>query len=489
MSLNRWPTCSVTVVLACLCLSPPMLIAQATPGTANASAKSSAMEREFQQAQAAQDRGDLDRAESLLKDLHHQHPGIFALDETLGLLLVQRNRFDEALPLLQSASQESSDSSAAHANLGAVYYNLHRNQEALVEFKRAVRLDPHSLLAYVSLGRIQMEQHHAREASEAFASALRIEPGNLDLMLDRTQALIEAGERASATVSLQSFTDGDHSAAVQLLWGKLEEKNGAFLQAGQHFTRAVELDPSETNVWALCAELLRHWNFDAAIQELEPAVVKFPQSAQLKLGLGAAYFGNANYAAAIPVFADLLTAEPGNATYAEMLGLSCKVLMQEAKPRCSVLLNYAQAHPGDARAATYAATFLIDGGSDDAQRMLARRLLQNALAADPKLADAQFELGLWLQNESQWKESVQPLETALALKPNYAQAHYRLALAYWRTGRKQDAQREMDLQKKFSAQQKEDLDQRLRQITRFMVEVHNPPQGQANGSVPTSDAK
>jgi len=250
------------------------------------------MEREFQQALAEQDRGDLDRAESLLKDLHSKHSGIFALDETLGLLLVRRNRFEEALPLLHSAVRESFDSSAAHANLGAAYYNLHRNAEAQMEFERAVHIDPHSLSAYLSLGRIQMEGHHAREASEAFASALRIEPGNLDLMLDRTQALIEAGENASAAESLQSFTDGDHSAAVQLLWGEFEEQKGAYLQAGKHFTRAVELDPSETNVWALSAELLRHWNFDAAIQELEPSVVKFPQSVRLKLGLGAAYFGD-----------------------------------------------------------------------------------------------------------------------------------------------------------------------------------------------------
>lgn len=450
-----------------------LLAAQGSKGPASSS-PSSNLEREYQEAVAAQDRGDLDHAEALLQELHRKHPGIFAVDETLGLLLVQRNHIDDALPLLQAAARESSNSSVAHSNLGAAYYNLHRNREAQIEFERAVQIDTRNLSAWVSLGRIRMEEHQPRLAAEALAAALRIEPANTDLILDRTRALIDAGDNAEAATALESYPDSEHSAAAQVLWGENEEKNGAYLKAGQHFTRAVELDPSEANVWALGAELLRHWNFDAVIAELEPAVVKFPQSARMKLGLGAAYFGNADYPKAIPVFADLLNADPGNGVYAEMLGLSCKVVMQEAKPRCGALLDYAQAHPGKARAATYAATFIVDGGGDEEQMKRAHQFLQNAIAADPKLPDAHFELGVWLQNEAQWAESIAPLEAAIRLKPDFAQAHYRLALAYWRSGRKQDGQREMDLQKKFSAQQKEDLDQRLRQITRFMVEVRNP---------------
>jgi len=467
MSLN-WgrPRTSIATLA---CLFAQLLLAQNSQGPANSN-----LEREYQDAVAAQDRGELDRAETLLNDLHRKHPGIFAVDETLGLLLVQRNQIEEAVPLLQAAARESLDSSAAHANLGAAFYNLHRNREALIEFERAVQIDPQSLSAQVSLARIRMEEHQPRLAAEALAAALRIEPGNVDLILDRTKALIEAGGNTEAATALQSYPDSENSAAAQSLWGEIEEKNGAYLKAGKHFTRAVELDPSEANVWALGAELLRHWNFDAAIAELEPAVVKFPQSARMKLGLGAAYFGNANYPKAIPVFADLLNSDPGNGTYAEMLGLSCKVVMQEAKPRCSALLDYAQAHPGEALAATYAATFIVDGVGDEEQMKRAHQFLQNAISADPKLADAHFELGKWMQSESRWPESIPPLEAALRLKPNLAQAHYRLALAYWRGGRKQDAEREMDLQKKFSTQQKEDLDQRLRQITRFMVDVRNP---------------
>ena len=72
-----------------------------------------------------------------------------------------------------------------------------------------------------------------------------------------------------------------------------------------------------------------------------------------------------------------------------------------------------------------------------------------------------------------WKESIPYLERAVKLKTDFSEAHYHLAIAYWRTGRKQDGATEMEFQKKFSKQQKEDLDQRLRQIETFVVDVHN----------------
>ena len=194
---------------------------------------------------------------------------------------------------------------------------------------------------------------------------------------------------------------------------------------------------------------------------------------RIRSGLGAAYFGGAKYDKAVPVFADLLASDPDNALYAEMLGMSCTAVVQQAKQRCTALVSYAQGHPHDAKAAAYAASTLLDDTAGEDQLAAAEKLLAQAIAADAKLPDAQFEMGLLLQDRAQWKESIAPLAEAIRLKPDYAQAHYRLALAYWRTGRKQDGQAEMELQKKYSRQQAEDLDKRLRQVTTLMVDVHN----------------
>jgi tetratricopeptide (TPR) repeat protein len=153
--------------------------------------------------------------------------------------------------------------------------------------------------------------------------------------------------------------------------------------------------------------------------------------------------------------------------------MACNAVSQSTEQQCSALITYAEAHPADAKAATYAASMLLRENAGESQVERARKLLAAAEVADPKLPDAQYQLGLLKQSQGDWDGSVAPLERSIALKPQLAQAHYRLALAYWRTGRKQDAQKQMDLEKQYAAAERDDLDRRLRQISTFVVDVKN----------------
>ena len=431
------------------------------------------MERDFQAAMAAQDRGDTATAETLLTKLHAAHPGIFAVDESLGLLLASRGDVQRAIPLLQAAVREQPGSDAAHANYGAALYQLHRSESALAEFQQATRLNPKNASAQQSLGRIYMEIHKPAEAAKALVAAKQLKPEDPDLTLDCVTALLAANRLDEAQRILATIPDAGQMARAQSLLGEADEKAGNFHDAAEHFARAAELDPSEENAWALGVEFLRHWTFDAAATEFQAASAIFPQSKRLRIGLGAALFGAAQYTKAIPVFAGLLQDDPNNSTYADMLGLSCNAPSDSLSPQCSALLTYALSHPADARAATEAAAFLLTQNNQVDQGLsVARRLLTRAIASNPTMPEAQFRMGVVLQESSDWKGSIPYLERAVKLKPDFAQAHYRLARAYWKTGRNQEGQAQMDLQKKFARQEREDLDQRLKQITRFAVELH-----------------
>jgi len=457
--------CILTLLLL---LPAAFLDAQAAQGSANA-----AMEQQFQVAMAAQDRGDLAKAETLLRDLHVHRPGIFAVDESLGLLLARRNSYSEAVPFLEAAVRENPSSDAAHANLGAACYHLHRNQQALSEFEIAARLNPRSLATQESLGRLWMDTHQPKRAAGAFAAALALSPGDTDLTLDLAQAQEGAGDLAKAKETVAGMAEADSSARAQALRGDIEEKSGAFQQAVQAYQRAAALDPSEANVWALGVEFLRHWTFDGAIPEFEAGAARFPSSARMRLGLGVAYFGNAEYGKAVPIFADLLDADLGNSFYSQLLGMACTAVMQEPRPRCSSLLSYAQAYPRDARAGVDAATGILQGEPSEEQMSLAEELLRNAIAADPRFPEARYQLGLLKQDRGQWAASIPDLEAAVAEKPDLAIAHYRLGLAYGRTGRKKEAQEQMELHKKYKDAEQQDLGQHLRKVTLFLVGNQN----------------
>lgn len=448
-------------------LSPAMLPAQAAqhPPTA-------AMESQFNAAMAAENQGDLDRAETLLSALRAAHPGIFAVDESLGLLIASRGDLSRALPLLEAGVQEQPSSDAAHANLGAALYGLHRNQRAVNEFELAVQINPSNFSAQQSLGRLYMDGDKPAEAAKAFLAALSLKPEDSDLAMDCATALLAAGRVDRARQILSGLAGTDLSARAQSLLGEVDEKDGKFESAGKHFARAVQLDPSEDNAWVLGLDFLRHWNFNAAEIELEAASTKFPASQRLRLGLGAAYFGDAKYPAAITVFADLLQKEPDNAMYAQLLGISCNAVMQTVSPRCLVLLKYAQSHPNDATAASYAASWLVTQNQDRHNLDLASKLLEGALAANPNLPDALLQMGVILQDELNWKDSIPYLVRAVKLKPDLASAHYRLARAYWRTGRKEDGDAQMELQRKFAHQNEVQLDERLNKVTSLAVTVH-----------------
>ncbi|HEX4310003.1 MAG TPA: tetratricopeptide repeat protein [Acidobacteriaceae bacterium] len=452
---------------------PALALAALAPAvSAQGTRTSSDVEREFQAAMAARNRGDAEQAEILLRALDKAHPGIFAVDESLGLLLVSRDDVAPALPFLEAAVREQPSSDAAHANFGAALYALHRSAPALTQFEEAARIQPANVSTQQSLGRLYMEIRQPAKAATALLTAVKLKPGDAELQLDCITALLAANRTNEAQNMLASLAGADESARAQSLLGETAEKEGQYKDAVEHFMRAAQLDPDEENAWQLGAELLRHWTFDDAVRKFQIAAAKYPGSTRMKFGLGAAYYGGGRYAEAAPLFADLLEADDSNASYAAALGMACTAPTEKPEPRCDVLVRYAETHPHDATAATCAATRLLQDSADNQIRR-ARKLLNNALAANPNLPDANYQMGLLLQDGGDWAGSIVNLRRAVEAKPDFSQAHYHLALAYWRTGHKRQGQAEMDLQRKYSRQEQEDEDQRLRQITTFVINLRN----------------
>ena len=77
-----------------------------------------------------------------------------------------------------------------------------------------------------------------------------------------------------------------------------------------------------------------------------------------------------------------------------------------------------------------------------------------AAKLDSGFGDAYLGLGVSLLSAKQFSEAVAPLETAVKLEPRNPSAHYNLAMAYNRTGRKQDADREFAVHRQMT--QKDD---------------------------------
>jgi tetratricopeptide (TPR) repeat protein len=72
----------------------------------------------------------------------------------------------------------------------------------------------------------------------------------------------------------------------------------------------------------------------------------------------------------------------------------------------------------------------------------AQQHYSRAARLDPQFGEAYLGLGVSLISLKRYSEAIAPLEAAVKLQPGNPDAHYRLATAYTRTGRKQDADKE-----------------------------------------------
>jgi tetratricopeptide (TPR) repeat protein len=74
-------------------------------------------------------------------------------------------------------------------------------------------------------------------------------------------------------------------------------------------------------------------------------------------------------------------------------------------------------------------------------------LLKKAIATDPTLYEAHFQLGVLYQDQEKYPDAIRELNQTLILRPDFNRAHYRLFLLYSRTHQKQLADQHLAILK------------------------------------------
>lgn len=459
----------VRIYLAAIVLC--LLVVPSIQGQNAGSTLAATDKQAFEAALKAQDEGRNSDAVSILKTLSSKYPANFEIAESLGVAYAEDGKFAEAVPFMEKAVHVRPSSAMALANLGAAYLKVNRVEDAVRALRQSAKLDPNNVETQSNLGIALMQAKHSKEAAQAFSQSAALKSPDDDLLYNWALALFDAGDYAQAQQVVQRATNINTSPQSQALLGDISEHQNKYQEAVGYYETAVKLDPSEANVYALGIEFMRHWTFDTAIKIFETGVKQYPASTRMLMGLGIANYSNNNFAAAAPIFARLLDADPNNAFVADLLGHNCS-LMSDDSPGCSKLIDFAERHPRNATVATYAAASILHRPSDQQDLNRVQQLLHQAIAADPKLAEAYYQSGILEQQKKDWQGSVDPLEKAIALKPDFSKAHYRLALAYSHTDQHEKAQQQIALQQQFSKQEKDDLNAHLRSVTTFVVEQH-----------------
>jgi tetratricopeptide (TPR) repeat protein len=123
---------------------------------------------------------------------------------TLGVLLWQTGRSDEALKSFREALQRKSDYGDAYFMIGTVLKQQNATGEAIAQFKRAVEYRPLSAEAHRSLGQALLQQGDRAAGEASLAEAER---------LTRKAADAQASTFA-VSVGERKIREGDYRGAI-----------------------------------------------------------------------------------------------------------------------------------------------------------------------------------------------------------------------------------------------------------------------------------
>ncbi|HEY6403215.1 MAG TPA: tetratricopeptide repeat protein [Blastocatellia bacterium] len=329
-----------------------------------------------------------------------------------------------------------------------------RKKSALIELKlkEAVRRSPASFETNHNLGEFYIQQGKLNAAIPYLEKAQRLNPEHYVNSYDLAMALFQTGALARARAQIQSVIKWKDTAELRSLLGDVEDKAGNPVAAAEEYQRAARMEENEERLLDLGNSLIKINAYDAAAQIFDYSLKKYPRSAKLRIGLGIADYSRGQYDDAVRLLCEASDLEPSDPRPYLFLGEMYGVSAEMADDVTRRMARFVKNHPKNALAHYYYAVNLRwgrrDSGSQPSSQVnhaQVETLLKTAIALDPKLPQAHFELGVLYAEQSQYAEAITAFRNAVRLNPEMGKAHYRLALIYQRAGQKEMAAREMEI--------------------------------------------
>ena len=111
---------------------------------------------------------------------------------TVGALMYQQGRLNEAEDLFRGAVLLNNNSAIAHSSLGTVLTAAGKHDEALVELDDAIKLDEKDISAYVNRAEIGLQRADFESASQDLKRAIELDPEGTNSAANRAREIIVA---------------------------------------------------------------------------------------------------------------------------------------------------------------------------------------------------------------------------------------------------------------------------------------------------------
>jgi len=342
--------------------------------------------------------------------------------------------------------------------------------------RAAVEKDPKGFESNHTLGEFYLSASRYQDAMRSFQTAYKANPANYDNEFELAETLKLTGDTTQALDHVRRLLAHKETADLHRLHGELEEKLGDPLAAAHEFQLATSMDPSEVNYFAWGSELLIHRAVWQAKEVFDEGTKHYPKSARMLTASGAALFAGALYDDAA---LDLCRASDLNPDNVEPYLFMGKIEIAAPNPLpCVVdkLARFKKLKPANPLANYYYAMALKKQQGHDADPRVmeqVKELLTRAVSLDPTCADGYLELGNLSADNKQWEQAIGHYLNAIQADPELSDAHYRLGVAYERTGERDKAREQFQLHDEIASKQAAEIQRQREAVKQFLVVLPN----------------
>lgn len=244
--------------------------------------------RLFSSAVRALGEGEPLRAQGLLAALLSQAPDHPMALHLAGVVALQQNKRDEALPQIERSVEIDPRNPASQCDLGYLLTSAGRLEEAEAHLREALRLKPAFPEAQLNLGNLLRLTGRRSEAEQAYAQAIGLRPKFAEALTNRAIVLLDLGRAREAEAMIRRALEQRPTAPeLHSLSGRILDALGRLDDAIAAHRKAIELDPRRTQSYAeLGSTLLAYGRRDEGIEQFRTALRIDPDRADLRRVLG-----------------------------------------------------------------------------------------------------------------------------------------------------------------------------------------------------------
>jgi len=429
------------------------------------------LDRLYQSAAAQYEAGQYADAARQLESLLPYGQKSFEVHELLGMVYAALSQDAKAERQLKAAVELMPSSAVARTNLAACLVHAGSTALAMDQLRAALKLDPGSYEANHNLGELYIESGKIVEALPLLVRAQIANPAAYENSYDIAMAEYLLGRLDDARRQILEIEARNNFGELHDLLGKVDEKDGKFLEAANEYEIAAHMDPSEDHLFDWGSEMLLHRTYEAAIAVFGEGARRFPNSPRLQIGLGLSLYSRGKYDEAVEALLRAADLDPSDARCYLFLSKAYDSSPNQAEGVTERFKRYALLKPDSALAQYYYALSLWKGKrAQDADLNLQgiESLLKRAADLDDTLPEVHVQLGNLYADQHLYEKSIPQYVRALELNPNLPDAHYRLGTDYVHVGQKDRAQKEFEVYQKLRSEHLAEIDKERAEVQQFV---------------------